>query len=201
MLREVVRIPVTLLREQEKDTIVIPHNFVESTFICLLPSEEDAARLHRTFDALFSIHAFPCIKLPLHITLYFFPESASKNNADAIDWIQSASRASKCPIVASTQDVQCFQKDGQDFVYYLPVSSETILHLHDDLSEKFQHVHTDPFDFIPHLSLFYPDRNLTEDERHSVQQIYNDMANIKFDRLAFVAEKENGKQFLRVQAL
>lgn len=174
---------------------------MESTFICLLPSEKDAARLHRTFDALFSIHAFPYIKLPLHITLYFFPESTSKNNADAIDWIQHAGRANKGPIVASTQDVRCFQKDGRDFVCYLPVSSEIILHLHDDLSNKFKHVHTDPFDFIPHLSLFYPDRNLTEEERSSVQKIYKDMGSMTFDRLAFAAEKKNGIHFLNVQAL
>lgn len=174
---------------------------MKSTFICLLPSEEDAARLHRTFDALFSIHAFPYIKLPLHITLYFFPESTSKNNADAIDWIQYAGRASKGPIVANTQSVRCFQKDGRDFVWHLPVFSEAITHLHDDLFHKFKHVHTDPFDFIPHLSLFYPDRILTEEEMGSVQKIYKDMANMKFDRLAFAVEKKNGTHFLHIQAL
>jgi len=174
---------------------------VESTFICLLPSEEDAARLHRTFDALFSIHAFPYIKLPLHITLYFFPESTSKNNADAIGWIQRAGWANKGSIVASTQSVRCFQKNGRDFVYYLPVSSEAILRLHDDLFSKFKHVHADSFDFIPHLSLFYPVRDLTEEEMDSVQKIYKDMASMKFNRLALAVEKKNGTHFLHVQAL
>ena len=174
---------------------------MNSTFICLLPIEEDAARLHRTFDALFSIHAFSYIKLPLHITLYFFPESTSKNNADAIDWIQRAGRENKGPIIASTQDVRCFQKDGRDFVCYLPVSSETILHLHDDLSSKFKHVHTDSFDFTPHLSLFYPNRDLTEEERNSVEEICQDMGSMKFNRLALAAEKNTGTHFIHVQTL
>jgi len=174
---------------------------MESTFICLLPSEEDAARLHRAFDALFSIPAFPYIKLPLHITLYFFPESTLKNNADAIHWIQRVARTNKGPIVTCTEGVRCFQKDGRDLVYYLPVTSEAVLHMHDDLYGKFKNVHADSFDFVPHLSLFYPDRNLTEEERNFAQKIYKDMESMTFDRLALATEKNTGTHFLHIQIL
>jgi hypothetical protein len=115
--------------------------------------------------------------------------------------MEHTGRANECPIVASAQGVQYFQKDGRDFVCCLPILSGTIVHLHDDLCNKFKLVHTDPFDFIPHLSLFYPDRNLTEEERDSVQKIYKDMESMTFDRLAFAAEKKNGMHFLNVKAL
>jgi len=174
---------------------------VESTFICLLPCKKDAARLHRTFDELFSIHAFPYIKMPLHVTLYFFPVSTSKNNIDAIHWIQRAGRASKCSIISSTQGIQYFQKKGRDFVCYLPITSRAIFRFHDNLCGAFKGVHADSLDFIPHLSLFYPDRNLTEEERDSVQKIYKDMESITFDRLALASAKKNGTHFLYIQTL
>jgi 2'-5' RNA ligase len=174
---------------------------VENTFICLLPCDNDAAALHETFDALFALHAFPYIKLPLHVTLYFFPALTAEKNSEAFAWVRQTGAASKGPIVADIEKVSYFQKDGHDFVYYIPVFSKQITNLHDDLFARFKHIHTDPFDFVPHLSLFYPARNLQDEENEKAKKLYAKFQSITFDRIALAAEKGNGTHFIDVQPL
>lgn len=174
---------------------------MENTFICLLPRDDDAAALHETFDALFALHAFPYIKLPLHVTLYFFPALTEEKNPEALAWVKQTGATSKGPIVADIEKVSSFQKDGHDFVYYIPVFSKQITNLHDNLFARFKHIHTDSFDFVPHLSLFYPARNLRDEEKKDVQKLYTNFQNITFDRIAFAAEKGNGTHFIDVQPL
>ena len=174
---------------------------MKNTFICLLPRREDAVRLHATFDALFSLRAFPYIKLPLHVTLYFFPVLTAKQYTDVSMWLQKRGEMSKGPIIVDAESMRCFKKDDRDFVCHLPVFSEQIINLHDDLFARFKHIHTDSFDFVPHLSLFYPNRNLSEEEKAEVQNIYSEFQSITFDRVAFAAEKEHGTHFLDVQTI
>lgn len=174
---------------------------MENSFICLLPSREDAARLHQTFDTVFGLQVFPHIKLPLHVTLYFFPVLTLDKNTDVHDLVRDISRKCEGPIAANTEGIRSFQKDGGEFVYYLPVSSDQIISLHDSLYERFQHIHTDPFEFVPHLSLFYPDRNLNAQEKQSIQKLYEGIGSVTFDRIAFAAEKGNGTNYITVQSL
>ncbi|MBU0766758.1 2'-5' RNA ligase family protein [Patescibacteria group bacterium] len=174
---------------------------MENTFICLLPCDDDAAALHEAFDALFELHAFPYIKLPLHVTLYFFPALTAEKNPEASAWVRQAGETSKGPIVADIEKVSSFQRDGHDFVYYIPVFSKQIINLHDDLFARFKRIHTDPFDFVPHLSLFYPARNLQDEEKKKAQKLYAKFQSITFDRIAFAAEKGKGTHFIDVQPL
>jgi 2'-5' RNA ligase len=141
---------------------------------------------------------FPCFKLPLHVTLYYFSTPTNEDNKEVIRWLQIYDRKHDWPIIADIEDVASFKKDEQDFVYYLPLKSKKIFDFNSELRQIFGHIYVDPFRFVPHLSLFYPQRNLNEKERGRIQELFQGINSISFDKFAFASESRSGIHYISV---
>jgi 2'-5' RNA ligase len=174
---------------------------MENTFLCLLPTKEDSVRLGEKLNVVFSLQVFPQIKLPLHLTLFYFPTIPHNAKDQAINWLHVTAQENQGGINANTSDIACFRKDDQDFVYYLPIASKRIFLLHKELHGIFKNTYEDAFEFIPHLSLFYPQKNLNENEKKAARKIFEGFGNIAFDQLALASEKNGGIHYLDIQTL
>ncbi len=165
---------------------------MENTFLCLLPCKEDSVKLYECLSEIFFLDVFPCFKLPLHVTLYYFPTPTNESNKEVIKWLEIYERKHDGLIIVDIEDVASFKKNEQDFVYYLPLKSKKIFDFNSELRQMFGHIYVDPLPFVPHLSLFYPQRNLNEKERGKVQELFQGINSISFDKLAFASESSNG---------
>lgn len=174
---------------------------MENTFLCLLPCEEDSVKLYECLSEIFILDALSFIKLPLHVTLYYFQTPMNESNEEVIQWLNTSFRKRNGPIVADVEEIACFAKDGQDFVYYLPLKSKKIVNLQHELRQIFEHIHADQFSFIPHLSLFYPQRNLSGKETRNIQKLFEGIKSISFDRITLARENDGGVNYISVHTL
>jgi 2'-5' RNA ligase len=172
---------------------------MKNTFLCLLPCQKDSVKLYERFNEIFSIGAFPVIKLPLHVTLYYFNNPTDENNKEILRWVNKYGGKFNEIVVADTEKIKSFAKDGSDFVYYLPLKSKKIFDLNNELYRTFEHIKVDQFPFIPHLSLFYPQQDLNKKDIKTIQKSFQDIKKISFDRLAFARENNNGINYIAIQ--
>lgn len=174
---------------------------MKNTFLCLLPCKEDSVKLYECLSEIFFLDALSFVKLPLHVTLYFFPTLTRKSNKEVIRWLNASCRKPNGPVVADIEEIECFAKGRQDFVYYLPLKSKKIINLHHELRQIFKHIHTDQFLFIPHLSLFYPQQNLNGKEAKNIQKLFEGIKSISFDKIAFARENDGRVNYIAVHTL
>lgn len=172
---------------------------MKNTFLCLLPCKEDSMKLYECFSEIFFLDVFPCFKLPLHVTLYYFPTLTNESNKEVIKWLQIYDRKHDGPIIAEIGEVASFKKDEQDFVYHLSLKSKRIFDFNSELRQMFGHIYVDPLPFVPHLSLFYPQRNLNEKEMKKMQGLFQGINSISFDKLAFASESRSGIHYISVR--
>lgn len=90
---------------------------MQNTFICLLPAKEINLELEKNVFEISHINESALIKLPLHVTLYFFPESNHKLHEEIINWIDSTSQKKKGAIQADVVNLGNFEKNGEIHVW------------------------------------------------------------------------------------
>ncbi|MBI5412567.1 hypothetical protein HZA43_05375 [Candidatus Peregrinibacteria bacterium] len=170
---------------------------MENTFLCLLPYKEDSMKLYERLSEVFFLNAFPVVKLPLHVTLFYFPASTNVINQKIIRWLDRPNRKYNGALIANTEKIASFAKNGRDFVYYLLLKSKKIFDFNHELHQVCKN-NADQSPFIPHLSLFYPQRNLNKKEIKNVQKLFQDIKSISFDRIAFARENAGGISYISV---
>ena len=170
-------------REDDRHLFKLPINGKPSSreyFLSLLPS------FSSDFTDKIEHHSFkelsPNIHFPFHVTLYYLGKLSADELTLARDWLNEK-KAIQSPIRVKVNSVSSFKKDGEDFVYFLDLSSEEIDELNNELFERFSHLRRDGFDFRAHMTLFFPTKKITETQRKRLSSLFSDISEITFNQL------------------
>jgi len=147
-------------------------------FIALLPNFSND--FYKKIESLHFLQCYPEIRLPFHTTLFFLGDLSLNNKKRVLNWLIKKNNCEK--ITAKIKKINSFRKNEKDFVYFLELNSEKIIKIHNEL-KRFSDIHKDSFDFTPHLSLFFPQKQLNKKDFLILQGLFKINSVIEFNGL------------------
>lgn len=172
---------------------------MKNHFICLLPEANLAfEKALKGFSKKFSEEN---IKYPSHLTLYFFGAVYKTQLHRLNEWLNTLEKLKTGKIQCVAKGVNSFLKNDLPFVFFLDVHGEKLTMLNHDLLTKFRDIRVDKFAFMPHISLFFPKGRLTENQVSELNELFSDVKEFVFDKIALAFEEEGKIEMERVIAL
>ena len=139
------------------------------------------------------LHGFDChpeFRLPFHVTLFYL-DRLTEDQADSVNAFLTDYKVSLENMTATVKGVNSFQQDGEPFVYFLELESQVLNTINQDFSKKFSDIHKDQFNFIPHLSLFFPKFPLGSKNKSELEKLFSRMQTLEFEGLSLVSSIDN----------
>jgi 2'-5' RNA ligase len=144
-------------------------------FIAAIPDLPKS--FYQKINAICGFECYPEFRLPFHVTLFFLGKMNNEQKNRVSEWLNNKKVFSQ--IKAKSKNVNSFFEKGVPKVYYLKIDSPDLIKINKDL-EIFSNIHKDKFEYFPHLSLFYPKRNLTSFENKILKETFEEIKIIKF---------------------
>ena len=146
-------------------------------FIAALPTLPWA--FYEKLEKLYSLTCYPEFRLPFHVTLFYFGELSDIQKIRVNEWLDDNKRIAK--INAKIKGIDCFKKD-KPFVYFFELESPELKQINSELN-IFSDIHKDTFEFTPHLSLFFPQLELNEEDSKLLKNVFSEIETIEFNNI------------------
>ncbi|OGC81895.1 MAG: hypothetical protein A2V81_04340 [Candidatus Abawacabacteria bacterium RBG_16_42_10] len=126
--------------------------------------------------------------LPLHLTLFYFGELNPINNKRVDQYFARLPEKLTDKITLQVRGIDSF-KDGQgkDTVFFLTVDSENVRKIHQELFSLFHDIHTDTFDFVPHISLAFPQKGITQQNVADIHRLFSGVHELSCNQFALAS--------------
>ena len=129
---------------------------------------------------------YPQIRLPLHTTVYFLGTMSSYDKERVLTICE------QIPLYNVRAKVTSVGYFGvPTHTCYLGLESPEILQLHEGF-QQCADIHQDAFEYVPHLSLFFPQQKLSEQDKRLIEQWGKKMRTIEFEYLYVGSVYEGG---------
>lgn len=149
-------------------------------YIAALPKLSDS--FYKKVRELHGFDCYPEFRLPFHVTLFYLG-GLTRESVDSVEAFLEDYKAPLENMTATVKSVNSFEQDGEPFVYFLELESQTLRQINQDFSKNFSDLHKDQFSFVPHLSLFFPKLSLSKKEEAHLQEMFSKVERLEFEGL------------------
>lgn len=162
----------------------------ENLHISLIPDLPHS--FYRSMEGFFSLHTYCEINLPFHLTLYTFKNALQKDKEkimDSLPYIHSL--LPKERFDAKVGKVNFFKVHNKEAVYFLPITHEALNSVHEKIKNMFGETFIPTYPFFGHVSLFFPQENLSSNEQLWLENEFATLPSIRFKSIVLFSEQNH----------